>query len=530
MSTRRPLATSLVPALLVLTACAGTPEAEPQPAAESVEEAPAVPLVDAAALARRAEAEREFGRRDAVQTARAQLASGRTRAAIETIDEGEAKFGQDAGTRLASAAAYFELAVEAFGRGADSFEVRAHLADARLRLREATELDADVAGAVLLEARLLRYEEDPASARALLEEHVAAHPDDVPARLELIDMARTARDWELLRDQAAAIVERDPSHGRAALDHAIALQWLGATAEELEPRYLAAARLLPEEDDPLRLLANLYPGQVEERLRVLDQVITETPAAVWARVWKAHVLRQEADDAEAALAVLDEAVELAPEHPRVHANRAYALLDLSRPHEAIDALLTALSFGKPDELPRPSAALDQLVNRTPVELSLERRIEVYDALVAANPSEGAYGNNAGLWFRDVGRDYEQSLHYYQQAVAASPDDQDYLNDTALIYLFHLPDRREQAIPMFERVLELVEVEGWEPMRGYWDALENLSRWHLARGEFERALELSERRLEHTAYPSMVAPQVRAQALEGLNASEATDTETQNDAE
>lgn len=510
----------LLTCLAALSACSTPTEGDAEPRADEIVEESAPPLVDADALARRAEAEREFGRRDAVTYARAQLAGGRTRVAIARIEEAEEKFGQDEHTRLTSAEAYFQLAVEAFGRGADSFEVRAHLADARLRLRAARELDPAVAGGVLLEARLLRYEEDPDSARELLTTHLEAQPDDLAARRELIDMARNAREWEVVRDQTATLMSLDPSDGRAVLDHAIALQWLGTAADELEGHYLAAARLLPEEDDPLRLLANLYPGRPEDRLRVIELALAENPGGIWVRVWKAHLLHKELDDPEAALAVLDEAVAIAPDDVRAHENRAGVLVTLERPDEAIEAYLRAIRGAPPDSMSRASAALDFLVNRTPVELTPERRVEIYDALVEANPSEGAYGNNAGFWYRDVGMDYEKSLRYYQAAVAASPDDQDYLNDTALIYLFHLTDRRELAVPMFERVVELVEVVGQEPMRGYWDALENLCQYWFQEGEYERVLDLAERRMEQMDYPSRVVGALWNRATEELAKREA----------
>src|SRR5205085_8390745 len=98
----------------------------------------------------------------------------------------------------------------------------------------------------------------------------------------------------------------------------------------------------------------------------------------------------------------------------------------------------------------------------------------YDVVVAMNPDDGNYGNNAGFWCREAG-DYADSLKYYLASVKASPDDQNFLNDTGLVYLYHFEAEKDKALPLFERVLDLVR-RGHEPTRGYWDALENLCKY------------------------------------------------------
>jgi tetratricopeptide (TPR) repeat protein len=144
-----------------------------------------------------------------------------------------------------------------------------------------------------------------------------------------------------------------------------------------------------------------------------------------------------------------------------------------------------------------------------------------DAVCAKNPSEGRYGNNAGLWFRDVGRDYELSLKYYLRSCEAAPDDQDFLNDTGLIYLFHLTDRKEECRRYFDRVVALVEEEGQEPVRGYWDTLENLCKYWFDRGEYAKVVAIAKKRADPKAsvngapYPSLRAAQYAAAAAQKL---------------
>ena len=115
------------------------------------------------------------------------------------------------------------------------------------------------------------------------------------------------------------------------------------------------------------------------------------------------------------------------------------------------------------------------------------------------------------------KDYEKSLKYYLSSVKAAPDDQDFINDTALIYLFHLTDRRKLCLPMFEKVLRLVESDGQPPVRGYWDALENLCRYWFEEGEYAKVIACAEKRASPKAtlngrqYPSMVAAGWKARA-------------------
>jgi tetratricopeptide (TPR) repeat protein len=144
-----------------------------------------------------------------------------------------------------------------------------------------------------------------------------------------------------------------------------------------------------------------------------------------------------------------------------------------------------------------------------------------DALVARNPEVGRYGNNAGLWFRDVGRVYDKSLKYYLASVKAEPESQDFLNDTALIYLFHLTERRNECLAMFEKVVRLVEKDGQKPARGYWDALENLCKYWFESGDYKKVVIYADKRASPDAtvngrpYPSRVAAQWKERAVKAL---------------
>jgi len=71
----------------------------------------------------------------------------------------------------------------------------------------------------------------------------------------------------------------------------MARQRLGHPTAELDAGYVAAARLLPEVQTPLRGLARLHAAEPDRALELLQKVIDDRPRAVWARVWTAYVLR-----------------------------------------------------------------------------------------------------------------------------------------------------------------------------------------------------------------------------------------------
>jgi hypothetical protein len=153
-----------------------------------------------------------------------------------------------------------------------------------------------------------------------------------------------------------------------------------------------------------------------------------------------------------------------------------------------------------------------------VPADLRRR--ACDVVVERNPGEGRYGNNAGFWYREA-RDYERSLRHYLASCEAAPDDQDFLNDTGLIYLFHFPGRKDECPPFLERAVALVEEQGQPPERGYWDALENLCKYWFEKGEWQRVVDLAKKRADPRAtlngrpYPSARAAQHGAQAARKL---------------
>ena len=493
-------------ALLLVISCGA-------PATAEEDSAPAPPPADAGSPA-------EPPLAQALAVVRGLRRQGKLGEAAAAARAAEKRLGENAELRLEAAWALFEQMRQEFDAGSDKFVVKGLLADARLRVDQARAMDADVAGGAVLLAKLLRYEEDPDAARAALAAQVEKHPGDAAAHAELGDLAWNARDWEEVDRRYTKVAELDPTDGDARLRATIAKQWLGVAADRIEAGYLLAAKLLPENQRPLELLVKLHKSP-DRQLATMEKVIAENPRAVWARIWSAWIVRTRAKpDLLRAREILDEAAAIAPDEPAVHHNLGELLEQAGAPLEALAAYGVAVEKGAPDAMRISSDAADRLLHADPKskDVPLDLRERIYGILTARNPTEGRYGNNAGLWHRDVSRDYEKSLKHYLASVRAAPDDQDYLNDTALIYLFHLTDRKEQCLPMFEKVVRLVEEDGQDAVRGYWDTLENLCKYWFERGEYEKVIAWADKRADPSAslngkpYPSAAAAMWRSRAL------------------
>ncbi len=126
-----------------------------------------------------------------------------------------------------------------------------------------------------------------------------------------------------------------------------------------------------------QLVADLSTARTESQLRtMLDQILRQLPveseeAAAEAELEPLVAMGEQvlADgDAERALSVFEQIVEMAPEHPQIAAGRARALLALGRADEA-ETVLAALpeEAAKGPEIEQARAALALAREATPVE-------------------------------------------------------------------------------------------------------------------------------------------------------------------
>ena len=95
--------------------------------------------------------------------------------------------------------------------------------------------------------------------------------------------------------------------------------------------------------------------------------------------------------------------------------------------------------------------------------------------------DGDAANNLGFYYREV-KKYRESLDWYLKGVERAPENQDILNDCGLMYLFHFPREKAKGLPYFVKTVALVAEGDQKPIRGYWDALENLCKhyWEVDR--------------------------------------------------
>ena len=461
----------------------------------------------------------------AIADIRAVLATGDAQGAAEHANAAEKRLGENAALRLEGARAHLALAEQEISGNGDPFLVQGHVADAHLRWKQATAMDGNVRGAAVLRARILRFEEKPRLAKELLAEHLLTHVDDPDALTVLAEMATNAREWETADTLWTKIAALNPANGAAFLEAGIAKQWVRSPAATLERYYLEACRLLKDDERPLKALASIYPTDRDRKLALFRRVVTENPSAVWARVWIAYILRKEgAPDVGGAVEVLREAAALAPTNVGVHFNLAETLSERKAPaSEILIEFVIAAENSKPGTVTKIAEQVNEILHARgdSAGIPIALRVRACDAIAPRMTDSGWFANNAGLWFRDVGQNYELSLKYYLESVRAEPDEQDYINDCALIYLFHLTDRKEQCLPMFLKVRRLVEEEGVDKRRGYWDTLENLSKYWFEAGDYAKCLECAQKRMDTTAkvdgrpYPSMKAAGYRGVAEKKL---------------
>jgi tetratricopeptide (TPR) repeat protein len=191
------------------------------------------------------------------------------------------------------------------------------------------------------------------------------------------------RPYDVARSGSAAAVER------------IDMSVLAALERRGDRRGLAAAHLLS--------------GDAARAERALAELDGDDPRVLSDRGAAAHA----AGDLERALALLDRAIERAPEHPQAWWNRGLVARDLGLPLEAAESLARVAEIGEPgwsEEAAERSAAL-----RQPVAERIETYLATFGRVRAAIASGGVPAADDLTRFPGVGR-----LMLYD-AIRAAPD-------------------------------------------------------------------------------------------------------------
>jgi tetratricopeptide (TPR) repeat protein len=129
----------------------------------------------------------------------------------------------------------------------------------------------------------------------------------------------------------------------------------------------------------------------------------------------------------------------------------------------------------------------------------EKWVATLEKLDEYYPFSGGPASNLGLYHRDVTKNVAEAKKWYDRALEKEPNSQNILNDDALMYLFYKKgEEQKKCLPMFQKVVSLVQDYGQAPDIGYWDALENLCKyyWEVERDP-EKVIRYAEMRYKTT---------------------------------
>lgn len=364
------------------------------------------------------------------------------------------------GLMTAKARAYVLLAGKLDAEGGDPQAIMGYAGDGDRWVKQVLEKEPKSPEARVLRAKVLQFMGGGSTPEAisLLEAVAADAPGFFDAHWELgvaamnaarADSGNKAR-WAKAEKHFRDAFQADGKSGRALLQATYAKQWQGqAGSNVLIGDYEQCARLLPADDAPLAQIFKL-------------------------RKWAAP-------DARAAFARLAEKDKLPKAAALLAAMDGEAAVAAGRDKEAVAALSKAVeAWGK-----GPVGDLYWVVGGAAFNaqsLSADQRETLWTALWKQWPERFDAANNAGLWFRDVGRNYEKSAVWYERAAAVATHSPQVLNDTGLIYHYHL-GKNDVAEGWYTKAIEAAEaneVDPWQAAKdpdsmGYRDALNNMAK-------------------------------------------------------
>ena len=244
----------------------------------------------------------------------------------------------------------FEALQRALARSGDHAAVAEALA-----ARVEVERDPALRVALLHDLARLRERElrDPAGARAALEAALATDPAHLPVLADLGRLLEQEGAWAALhanlRAQAAALRDTGLAVERLHRAATVAESRLG-DMEAAQADLRAILERAPDDREAMRRLEELVAagGGVEELVRLHERrAATAVEAADAAEAWAAaaRLRHDRLADEEGALAALDRALALAPEHPDALERRGRILLGRGRWQEAAEAFAARARLG-----------------------------------------------------------------------------------------------------------------------------------------------------------------------------------------
>jgi hypothetical protein len=364
------------------------------------------------------------------------------------------------GLRVAKARAYLLRAAEIDREGGDPQAIMGYCGDADRWVKQALEKDPKSADARVLKAKVYQYQGGGSTpeAVALLEAVAADTPSCFDAHWELGVAAmnaaradnRNKNKWAKAEKHFRDAFGADPKSGQALLQATYSKQWQQvAPAAEMVADYEKCARLLPGDDS------------------AVVQIFKQRKYGAAAEV-KASLERLSGKDG----------------HPRAKSFAAALEAEAAakeKPKDVVAAVGRAT--GAWGEGP-PSIDLywALLLAANTAGTDGEQKDAVWTLLWKKWPERFEAANNAGLYNRDVAHDYKRSAEWYERAAAHAGSSPQVLNDTGLIYHYHL-GKNDVAEGWFRKAIAAAEEGGVDPWQaaknvdsmGYRDALNNLAK-------------------------------------------------------
>jgi predicted O-linked N-acetylglucosamine transferase (SPINDLY family) len=386
---------------------------------------------------------------------------------------------------------------------------------------------------ILLRARSLQEEGQPARAAAAYQLILAAQPDHWESVNAIAAIALQSGDIEKAIHLYSAVIERKRNHAEAHYKRANARNGLGQwdaalfdydRAIALSPKYAnafcnrgAVLERLARWDEalasyqqaielnPRDYLAYYNRGSVLKELRRFDDALASYERAIElkpdyteAYINRGNVLR-ELQQHEAAVASYGRAIELAPDSfllRLAHFGRGLALAELTRYNEAVASYGEAIKLDPADYLAHSNRGLALKKLRRP-----EEALAAFEQAIALKIDHAEAYFYRGQVLQEMGG-FEAAIASYDKAIELTPDHlSPYLAHSSRGFALAGLKRFDEALTALDRAIAL-NSEYFDAYCGHGHVLQELRRYEAAVASYDEAIALDPDALRaHPAYSS-----------------------------
>lgn len=403
------------------------------------------------------------------------IALGKYELAARTVGAAFDANPKDASLRLVRARAWYLSGREVESQGGDGSTILGNMSEAVRWSKKAIEIDPANSAAKVLAAQALLYRNqgDTKETMDLLNEVVAKDPGCFEAHFELGQIAFNAGRRDKTQFVAAEKHFRDaftadPTSGQALLRATWSKQWQGKTAaSDLIDDYTAAGKLHTGDTAALTAIFKLRKSKGAE-----DKALAALQSLQSVNEWaKTYACTAEAERLVAA-GKGDQAIDKA-----VEGVKAWRVGDIAN---ELNVILADIAWN-------PGSRIDG-----------KDRDRLGEAIWKAWPGRVENPSNAGVWWRDIGKDAKRAVTWYLRAAEAAPESPQVLNDTGVVYDYNLGEH-DKAEPWYRKAIEKAQEQGLEPSNdakdvdgmGYRDALNNLGKMLFAQKRWKDLKALAE---------------------------------------